>query len=462
MRVKVFFVFLFFAWSLGLSFFFFRRFQEIRQAKLASPGKFKILTTLRPRKIDGEEAENALAYGRATTIDPDGKIIAAGAVCAGTTQKKCDFAIVRFHPDGRLDLSFSQAGKAVIDFGADTTGVEDGAYALAIQPDGKILVAGQSTQLKKPLFAVARLDKDGNLDKFFGDGGKVLTDVSNPSDAESGGGAHGLALQSDGKILAAGGEHDITLVRYNKDGSRDTFFGETGRVTSRFGTDDAANAIAVQDDGKIVVGGSSRTGKVYSFIVSRYNVDGSLDTGFAGTGFLMVDNDSRGGWEDGQGTAIALQRDGKMVLLGDYRNGKDNDFILYRFNRDGSQDQSFGSQGKVVTDVSFGQLEHGGRASAIVVTPNDKLLVLGNIASKEGQTKFVLVRHLGDGQLDSSFGNEGKSVLNFDSNAEARAVAIQSDGKIIVVGDADTDPQDRVLALARYRVGGTLDSLPQP
>jgi len=201
--------------------------------------------------------------------------------------------------DGDLDVTFGNDGIVTTDFG----GADEG-RAVALQKDGKIVVAGVTAGLY-PLpsdFAVARYNKDGNLDMSFGVGGKVINDF--------GGNDEGLAvvLQKDGKIVVAGeSDDDFAIARYNTDGSLDLTFGTGGKVTTDFGGVDEGRAVALQKDGKIVVAGASDG----DFAVARYNTDGSLDLTF-GTGGKVI-NDFGG---NNQGFAVALQKDDKIVVAG--------------------------------------------------------------------------------------------------------------------------------------------------
>ncbi len=209
-------------------------------------------------------------------FNPDGKIVVAGTSHNGSNN---DFALVRYNTDGSLDTSFDTDGMVTTDFGSADTG-----SALVIQPDGKIILVGESNSPGNFDFTVARYDTDGSLDHGFGTNRVVYTDFGFLHDR-----AYAVALQSDGKIVVAGYaransttpvNNDIAVARYNTDGSPDTSFDTDGKLTTDIGSaQDQAYGIAIQSDGKIVVVGYSKNNTVdYDFTVIRYNTDGSLDT----------------------------------------------------------------------------------------------------------------------------------------------------------------------------------------
>ena len=149
----------------------------------------------------------------------------------------------------------------------DFGGSVDRAFAMALQPDGKLVVAGDSDAN----FALARYNSDGSLDAGFGTGGKVITSFGGTDQASA------VILQPDGKIVVAGQTDtgvsiDFALARYMPDGSLDGAFGSGGRVTTNFigNSDDLGSAVALQSDGKIVVGGTSDD----NFALARYTPEG--------------------------------------------------------------------------------------------------------------------------------------------------------------------------------------------
>jgi len=385
----------------------------------------------------------------AIAVQPDGKILAAGY--AFSFASNYDFALVRYLPDGSLDAGFGMNGKVATDF----HGSSDVAFAIALQPDGKIIAAGYALRLDGPAFdfALARYNADGSLDASFGVGGKVTTDFDRGWDQ-----AHALLLQPDGKIVVAGeaaiggAATDFALARYNADGSLDTSFGAAGKVTTRFaGGFDRANTIVLQADGKIVAAGSATsraTGPDFALV--RYNADGSLDATFGIDGRVVTDFSAGGGIfanSDGASSA-ALQSDGKIVVAGASTHEPTFiDFVLARYNPDGSLDASFADGGKA--ELSFFGNSSIDSISGVANQPDGKIVVAG--ITTTATRDFALARYNADGRLDLTFGVNGKVATdlgNADNNAFA--MALQPDGRIVIAGQAQPNSSSSNFALARY------------
>ena len=227
--------------------------------------------------------------------------------------------------DGDLDTSFGTGGKVVTSF----LGQDDFVRSVAIQSDGKIVVAGETKNGTYDEFALARYNPDGTLDTSFGNsGGKMITNSNNNGDH-----ARSVAIQSDGKIVLAGagdntGNDDFALYRYNTDGSLDSSFGTGGKVFTAVGSgNDFAESVAIQSDGKIVVAGYSYNGSNDDFALVRYNTDGSLDTSFDSDGKVTTDVGSG----SDVANSVAIQSDGKIVAAGNSKNGNYRDFALVRY-----------------------------------------------------------------------------------------------------------------------------------
>jgi uncharacterized delta-60 repeat protein len=323
--------------------------------------------------------------GNAVAVQPDGKIVVAGEASNGTNN---DVAVVRYKPDGSLDTSFGSGGIVMTPVGAS----DDGASSVALQPDGKIVVAGTS-RTSQDNFAVVRYTTTGALDGTFGTGGTVVTPLGSGADAAA------MALQPDGKIVLAGGAAgatgtDFALVRYTATGALDGSFGSGGKVTTSFSPGlDEALGVALQPDGKIVAGGlASPAGD--DFALARYNQSGSLDASF-GSGGKVTTDVTPGRFDVGR--SVALQPDGKIVLAGLTEGASPEDFAVARYEPDGSLDGSFGAGGTAVTDPSPG---HINEAHAVVVQPDGQILVAGRMDNPN--SNFVLVRYLGWGLLLSA------------------------------------------------------------
>ncbi len=372
---------------------------------------------------------------RDVAIQSDGKIVVAGYSSNGTND---DFALARFNSNGSLDTAFDTDGKATTVIGSGY----DQAFAVAIQSDGKIVVAGFSHNVTHNDFALVRYNSDGSLDTTFDTDGKVTTDIGASSDDV----ANSIAIQSDGKIVIAGASHnganyDFALARYNSNGSLDTTFDADGKVTTAIGIGtDFITAIAIQSDGKIVVAGISNSGGTNDdFALARYNSNGSLDTTFDADGKATT---AIGGYDNARG--LAIQSDGKIVVAGSSSNGTDDDFMLARYNSNGSLDTTFDADGIVTTAIGTS----GDIANAIAIQSDGKIVVAG--ISGNTDVDFVLARYNSNGSLDTTFGAGGKVTTNTGGvGDEAYAIAIQSDGKIVVAGDS-WNGFDMDFTLVRY------------
>jgi uncharacterized delta-60 repeat protein len=340
---------------------------------------------------------------------------------------------------GDLDRSFGTGGKVTTDFAGD----QDTARALVVQGT-KLVAAGSGTAVPGGLgaFALARYNPDGTLDTTFGTGGKVTTDFP------GGGDANALAVQADGKLVAAGSTEffavDFAVARYNPDGSLATSFGTGGQVVTDVDGTDRASALALQG-GKLVAGGlsfSATAGTNGDFGLVRYNPDGTLDTSFGAGGRVTTDFVGFTDWA----FALAVQG-GKLVAAGRAGFEGNDDFGLVRYNADGSLDPSFGAGGKVTTDFA----RAGGsfdEARALVVQ-GSKLVAAGNVGPF---FDFGLARYKADGTLDRSFGSGGKVTTNFAGQTdEAFGLAVQADGRLVAAGFMLSEFGEMDFALARYR-----------
>ena len=373
--------------------------------------------------------------GAAVALQVDGKIVIAGTT-SGFDERgdyQSDFALARFDGDGLLDTSFSGDGKQITHFGAGTVST---AAAVAIQPDGKILAAGSArVSAVEWAFALARYGADGSLDSSFAGDGTVTTGL--------GGSAHSVAIQTDGRIVVAG---DSGLARYQADGSLDTSFGGDGTVSTGLG----GSAVAIQSDGKLVVSGASE--------LARYRPDGSLDATFSDDGTVPTN----AVWA----RSVAIQADDRIVVAGAVSVAGElphYDFALLRYTPDGALDTSFGSAGMQTTSFSAGWLEDE-IAAAVALQADGKIVAVGTSTPVdwvwEGSA-IVLARYATNGSLDLSFGDGGKRVTIHGVDNSGAAVAIQGDGKIVVAGSGSDpgDGADRAL-LARYEADSTSGTAP--
>jgi uncharacterized delta-60 repeat protein len=288
--------------------------------------------------------------------------------------------------------------------------------------------------------AVVRYNSDGSLDGSFDTDGKQTTTVGIEAAANS------VVLQSDGKILVAGqsyngSNYDFVVVRYNADGSLDTSFDADGIQTTPIGSGtDVASSVVVQSDGKIVVAGYSVIGN-FDFVVVRYNADGSLDTSFDADGKRILD---LSGLSD-VARSVILQSDGKIVVAGQSNNAVDNEFAVVRFNADGSLDGSFDTDGIQITPIGFSD-----DVPRSVVLQSDGKIVVAGYSDNGSGNDFAVVRYNPDGSLDGSFDTDGKQTTPIGSSGAAYSVVLQSDGKIVATGNAVIGGWDK-FAIVRYK-----------
>jgi uncharacterized delta-60 repeat protein len=391
----------------------------------------------------------------AVAVQTDGKIVTAGFTFQSGSN--FDFALARYNADGTLDPDFS-GGRIATDF----FGQFDMATDVAIQDDGRIVVVGQCFEsfVTDSDFAIARYNSDGNPDMTFGIGGKMTTDFFGEDDR-----ATAVAILPNGKIVVAGSARngvflDFAITRYNSDGSLDANFGSAGKTVTDFnGTEDTIEDIAIQSDDKIVVAGSTFNRATKSnFAIARYKTNGDLDPSFAFGGKVTTDFFA----ESDNATCIDIQRDGKIVVAGNaevivstFPKVTTIDFAVARYNTDGRADKSFSSDGKLTAD--FNGQQDG--ALAIAAQSDGKIIAAGLTNPPAGFfSDFGLVRYNANGNLDTSFGSGGKVVTDFLGSADSVLdIAIQRDGRIVAAGSAHDSSGLPNFALARYA-----GSLPTP
>jgi len=361
---------------------------------------------------------SAMPY--AVAVQADGKIIAAGRVTSGKEYLE-DWVLVRYKPNGSLDATFGNAGIVHSDLGSKS----EEARAILIQPDGKILVGGETQVGKANDFAMVRYNEDGSPDQNFGNAGIVIVSTSKGDDE-----IYSMALQPDGKIVAAGvsdfGNNDeFALMRFNTDGSADKNFGKAGVVTTDFGYWCDATSVLIQPDGKIIAVGNfakpdSNNTTISAFALARYEVDGKLDKSFGIGGKLTTEIGVLGS----KATSAVLQSDGKIIAAGltnqKFAKYQLSNVALVRYNVDGTLDLTFGDNGIAITPSVSGKERCS--ANAIALEKNGELVVVGD--------NFPASCYHVNGTLDDEFGNKGRALNNEESEV-ALAVAIQPDGNIV-------------------------------
>lgn len=375
-------------------------------------------------------------------LQPDGKILVGGGVASG-------FALARYRGDGSLDMTFGSGGVVKTPMpgppGFNVGSVE----ALALLPDGGVVAVGTSMSNYEynTDFVVARYNADGSPDAAFGEGGVTVTDFFGEYDL-----ARGVAVQGDGKIVVAGAANrdggtrvSFAIARYGVDGSLDAGFGVGGKVVAdSFDTLKWANSVAVQPDGKIVLAGYGDLNQVGGFALARFRADGSPDVTF-GLGGVTLTEFPEGG---GEATAMTLQPDGRIVLAGYVNNrlGTKSDFALAGYDGRGLLDNSFGKAGRSTIDFR-GDFDI---AFAVAAMPDGGVVLAGYAKMGEADSDFALAKVDRDGKWDRDFGNGGRVLTDFFGLTDvARAVAVEPGGRIIAAGyTSTTGTMD--FALARY------------
>jgi uncharacterized delta-60 repeat protein len=340
------------------------------------------------------------------SIKADGKIVRAGSTYGSF------LTLAQYLPDGTLDTSFGEDynedsipdGKVIVDFGITIK-------CLAIQSDGKIVVAGTSGGN----FVIARYNSDGSQDTTFGTSGnnyQITTDFGYTDTPSA------IVIQADNKIVVAGTSgYEVALARYNTDGTLDTTFGTNGKMRTSLGGSVTryVTDMAIQANGKIVVVGY----KSSVFTVLRFESDGDLDTTFGGTGQVCTTLSEEG---IDRAYSVAIQSDGKIVVA-----GKVNDaFTLVRYDVNGDLDETFGTNGLLTVGGS------GSYARDVIIQPDGMIVATGTTGGTSGD--FMTIRCDADGILDPNFGTAGILTNAFEGLDIATKLAIQPDGKIIIAG----------------------------
>jgi uncharacterized delta-60 repeat protein len=388
-------------------------------------GKAGFLT----KSLSGRERSNQIL------VQPDGKFIVIGM--DNFTGGPVPTAI-RYNPDGSQDSSFDSDGVAQVGLGQ--------ANGAALQTDGKIVIVGTFAEKGEVRLSALRLNTDGSLDTTFaGDG--VFTDAANGAFADA------VAIQTDGKIVITGSERDAffqfdyVTIRLNTDGTFDTGFGGgdgkvlTGVTSTQAGGTDTPFAIAIQADGKIIVGGESLIpGSDLEFTLLRYETDGTLDPTFDSDGIASV---GFGGNRIDRLREIAIDSNGKIVVSGFGNDGTIQGGAFVRLNTDGSLDTSFSDDGKLIVPSLF-------IAGDVAIQPDGKIIGGGGIVA------FDLIRLNTNGTIDTTFGVGGfASTQIFDSgNAGILDLKLDSDGNIFATGSAINGNIDDDFAFAKFTPDG--------
>ena len=293
---------------------------------------------------------------------------------------------------------------------------------------------------------------DGELDNSFDGDGKVMTDIGSMAQARA------VIVQKDGKIVTAGfletdpsnSENNISVLRYDSNGSLDKTFGNAGKVSVNIGITSEARAVALQSDGKIVIAGTNRIERnsayVYSIILARFKTDGTLDKDFGVNGFVTTESET-GNYAEAN--SIAIYDDDKIVVAGTTTE----DFVVAKYLPDGAPDNSFGGNGIVTTDVK-GEVD---MAHGVVIQNDGKIVVSGEAGGCLGQS-FAIVRYKANGDLDDTFGTKGIVTTEVGDGPHdfGGVIVLQKNGKYVLAGRS-WDGNRYLATLLQYHKNGDLD-----
>ncbi|MEM1123134.1 MAG: T9SS type A sorting domain-containing protein [Bacteroidota bacterium] len=375
------------------------------------------------------------------------------------------FRLARLYPDGMMDRDFGNEGVTMADFKEQYTYCRN----VALHADGRLTVVGYVQDSLESLHAaLAQFLPDGTLNMDFGNNGKITTKSRLPS-------ATGLdiAVQVDGKILIVGkqsyedyGNEDFIVLRFEENGTIDEKFGVEGIVTTSFGgTFESAKFIKLQSDGKILVGGySTQPTSDLDFAIARYNTNGQLDDTYGESGKVVIDfNEGYDSPHD-----MIIQSDGKLLLCGSTTEKWKSkaDIGMVRLQTDGTLDETFGHQGKVVTESSGSSnvvFQRNERPFSFIQTPEKKILVAGRIFTGNiFNGRSFLAQYTEAGVLDKDFGDNGIYIDN-ENDAKDKfldLLSLQPDGKILYVGTTSKDEQffDTDIYIIRYAMDSELST----
>jgi uncharacterized delta-60 repeat protein len=346
------------------------------------------------------------------------------------------FSLLAFAPKraeaaaSQFDQTFGSGGKVFY----STVSGSGGSGDIEIQPDGKAVVVGMNG------FEIARFNVNGTPDNTF--------DADGLAQVPSLGQSNALAIQADGKIVVAGrSAGDLALARFNSDGSLDTTFDGDGIAILVLPDTQEIFDIAIQPDGKIIVGGNTGTSAIFQdFMVVRFNANGTPDASFGPTGIGVIQT----GFNPRDGlSSIALQPDGKIVaggFTGDFANV---DFALIRITSTGSLDTTFDTDGKLTNSIREQDI-----LNKVLIQPDGKLIATGYTRNMGQNQDVALIRYNSNGSLDTSFDVDGIATTNDGALDDTSAAILQPDGKIIVTERRDFNNS----ALIRFNSNGSLDN----
>jgi len=369
-------------------------------------------------------------------VQPDGKIIAGGFYITDDGH----YFVMRLNADGSFDNTFGSAG-------IDTFGQFQGTLqSVLLQSDGKILLAGSDyTNTNKHSFLM-RLKSDGSIDSTFSADGKVIYNISTQEDE-----IYQVILQPDGKVLACGFKWNVNTAnlfafRLKTDGSMDSTFSSDG-IAVLEGTNFNGYCLALQDDGKIVVAGEGENGNNYDYLIARFHPNGNLDSSFASNGYTLFPIST----QEDEVRGVGIDSAGKIVLAGTSRIPSTYmNVSLARLKTNGSLDSTFGSGGKVISDLNG---IYGSESMAAVLKPNDDVITVGSYYG--GSSKdFAVAQFTGKCNVDNSISTSGFTLTAMQTAARYQWLNCDKNNEAI---KDDTLPSFTAKSNGRYAVAITLN-----
>ncbi|MFL5341788.1 MAG: FG-GAP-like repeat-containing protein [Gemmataceae bacterium] len=403
---------------------------------------------------DAVNATDGGTINRAAAFMPDGSMYVVGTVA--TFNNGYEFSVEHYNSAGQLDTNFGTNGRSLVSFNGDISR----GYAAAVQPDGKIVVVGSvnntdpSRAAPTAEFAIARLNPNGSLDTTFGTNGEVTTKFGSGIDDV----AQDVQVLANGQILVAGtaGTNAFVVSRYNADGGLDTTFGNQGGIVYQTSEVAVGAKLQVAADNSLLLVAHTHGAVVGDTWIAKFDSTGQVVSSFGTNGAVRV-----GGWDSN----ITLQLDGKILVAGPTNqvitgwNGP-SDFMLMRYNANGTRDTSFGSGGVVVTHFAAGDSQ----GTVVAVQTNGDIVVGGVVNNVAGAgladpvsgvatntgLDFAMARYHADGTLDSAFGSGGTLAIDFNSFSDTLSeLKVLGDGTIMVAGSSAQASMTNSLAVAK-------------
>lgn len=401
--------------------------------------------------IDGRAAIEIGTHGdraQAIVIQPDGKILLGGS---SADSSSLAYSLIRLLPDGSLDSSFNGDGKVLLNLSAG----DDEILALALTVDGDIFAGGYTTRGRDRDFTLLRFNSDGSLDTGFGDQGKVVTSVGNSNDEIT-----ALAVDEDGALLVAGSAEGtlgrvIVLGRYLADGRLDPSFSDQGLSLIGIGIDVVAQGLVIRDDGSAVISGSYADGEIIRMVLAGFTPEGLIDSGFGENG-VAVTKYTR---QISEGYGLFQDKDGDLFVAGSVGVEGGRSAAVFRFTDQGTPETSFGEDGALIAEIgseddvfySLAGNETSLHASGFTTTSNNRDFLLVSYEQGAGEQSLSLE----DGTNSSAPQPEVVTTSFVSGESMSYAMAIQKDGKVVTVGTSGDD-DNTSMAVSRYKVAGSL------